>query len=266
VHEAVKELVQYDIAGIWLDGYGVTSAHPELFRLQELYDTIHEAAPHLIVANKHGPTGTEDYFDTEHGLNPPGMDPNYDRNAAKGKKLEVCTSMAGGWGWHAEKHFLPGERHCIPADRIYEHLKMLNTFGANLLLNLGPRWDGSIEPEQVRALLEVGERIRAGGYPVAEGEELAKMIARQQERMDIGILSKLRAAECREQKSIMLRLMKSRHTSPEYKAAHAEMRRLKDVDDPDSKKLIDQWYAEHPANWFVRGKQFLKPYTYDLHR
>jgi alpha-L-fucosidase len=37
----------------------------------------------------------------------------------------------------------------------------------NLLLNTGPLPDGSIHPEDVRTLREVGRRIRAHGWPSA---------------------------------------------------------------------------------------------------
>lgn len=44
-------------------------------------------------------------------------------------------------------------------------MKMLasaRTTGANLLLNTGPLGDGSIHPEDVATLKEVGRRLRAG--------------------------------------------------------------------------------------------------------
>jgi hypothetical protein len=37
------------------------------------------------------------------------------------------------------------------------------------------------------------------------------------------------------------------------------MRRLTDLSDPENQKLLDGWYKDHPADWFIRGEQFLKP-------
>ena len=37
--------------------------------------------------------------------------------------------------------------------------------GANLLMNIGPRKDGSIHPDDEKALREVGRRLRAEGSP-----------------------------------------------------------------------------------------------------
>ncbi len=259
VHAAVKELLKYDIAGVWFDGYGITKNNVELFRLQELYDMVHEAAPYYIVANKPGPTGTEDYFDTEFFFYPPGVDPNYDRNAAQGKKLEVCFSIGGGWGWHAEKHFLPGETYSWPADRVWNQLLMLNTFGANGLLNIGPRWDGSIEPDQVRTLLEIGERIEQEGFPVATGAEKKRLAQTVQRRLDQKIVTKERGPESREFKTITLKYAKT-PDAPEYKEAAVKLREIKNINSEENRQLLDQWYKDHPADWFIRGEQFLAPF------
>jgi len=258
VRKAVKKLVKYDIAGVWFDGYGITKTRQVLFRLQELYDIVHEAIPYALVVNKPGPTGTEDYFDTEGFFYAPGIDPNYDRNAAQGKRLEVCKSMAGGWGWHAERHFLPHEKHAWPAERLWKELMMFNTFGANLLLNLGPRWDGSIEPSQVEVLAEIGDRIRKEGYPEAKGAERDALAAEVQRKIDAKLIRKLRGRDWGKQKAVVKRLQ-MQPKSDEYKTAMKEMRRLTDLADPENQKLLDQWYEGHPADWFIRGKQFLKP-------
>ena len=44
-------------------------------------------------------------------------------------------------------------------------LKVARRLDANLLINIGPRGDGSIHPDDEKALREVGERIRRFGYP-----------------------------------------------------------------------------------------------------
>ena len=169
--------------------------------------------------------------------------------------------MAGGWGWHHERHFLLGERYSWPAEKVWNELKLANTFGVNLLLNLGPRWDGSIEPSQVAALVETGDRIRREGYPAATGEERDKLTAQVQLKLDRNVLQKIRAREFGRLRAIRLQLTRKRG-DPEYKATTKKMNQLLDLGDPENRRLIDQWYEDHPADWFVRGKQFLKTTNY----
>jgi alpha-L-fucosidase len=46
-----------------------------------------------------------------------------------------------------------------------EKLKFALLKNANLLLNTGPLPDGSIHPEDIKTLREVGKRIREYGWP-----------------------------------------------------------------------------------------------------
>jgi alpha-L-fucosidase len=73
--------------------------------------------------------------------------------------MEVCwTTQKGSWGWHENApHLSAGEA--------WEELRAARRLDANLLLNIGPKGDGSIAPEQERILREMGRRIRASGYP-----------------------------------------------------------------------------------------------------
>jgi alpha-L-fucosidase len=50
-------------------------------------------------------------------------------------------------------------RHLTP-DEVMYLLGVARRLGANLLLNIGPRGDGSVHPLDRRALLEVGRRLR----------------------------------------------------------------------------------------------------------
>ena len=44
-------------------------------------------------------------------------------------------------------------------------LQVARRLGANLLMNIGPRGDGSIHPDDDRTLREVSRRIREAGFP-----------------------------------------------------------------------------------------------------
>jgi len=138
------------IAAIWLDGIAVPlSGDRTKFKCQELYDHIHRLQPQVLVSYKQGLLGTEDFFAPEHKAveNP------------SGKPMEICSTLQEkSWGYNAQA------RH-ISTDEAWAKLVAASTARANLLLNTGPRPDGSIPEEHARVLRELGERIRAEGWP-----------------------------------------------------------------------------------------------------
>jgi alpha-L-fucosidase len=83
----------------------------------------------------------------------------------KDKHNEICdTLQPGAWGYTAADD---GSHHT--ADEVIEMLADAARQNCNLLLNTGPLPDGSIHPEDVATLREVGQRIRADGWPQAGG-------------------------------------------------------------------------------------------------
>ncbi len=69
---------------------------------------------------------------------------------------ETCDCLAGGWGW-SPKSSPRSLRECI------QLLVKVAVGDGNLLLNVGPRPDGAMEPEQVRRLAEVGDWLSRYG-------------------------------------------------------------------------------------------------------
>ena len=59
-------------------------------------------------------------------------------------------------------------RH-LSAGEVMDLLEKARSLKANLLLNIGPRGDGSVHPADVKALTEIGRRIRNNGFPGAPG-------------------------------------------------------------------------------------------------
>jgi alpha-L-fucosidase len=138
------------IAAIWLDGIAVPlNGDRTKFKCQELYDHIHRLQPQVLVSYKQGLLGTEDFFAPE-------------RTAVEnpsGKPMEICSTLQEkSWGYNTQ------ERH-ISTDEAWTKLAEAATARANLLLNTGPRPDGSIPPEHERVLRALGQRIRAEGWP-----------------------------------------------------------------------------------------------------
>jgi alpha-L-fucosidase len=144
------------IAAIWLDGIAVPlSGDRTKFKCQELYDHIHRLQPQVLVSYKQGLLGTEDFFAPEHRAveNP------------SGKPMEICSTLQEkSWGYNAQA------RH-ISTDEAWAKLVAASTAGANLLLNTGPLPDGAVPQEHVRVLRELGQRLRAEGWPAPVEED-----------------------------------------------------------------------------------------------
>ena len=147
----------HPVAGIWLDGIG-SFKHMEdgvaRSRAQELYDRIHASRPQILVSYKQGLTGTEDFFAPERGVRRAG-DGAVTSQAAK--PYEICTTLQpDSWGYK----IADDGRHHGP-DWVLTQLAEAAAIPANLLLNTGPKGDGSIPEEDVQTLREVGRRLAA---------------------------------------------------------------------------------------------------------
>jgi alpha-L-fucosidase len=73
---------------------------------------------------------------------------------------ELCTTLAGGvWGWKPDGK-IKSLRDCI------QLLAKVAGRDGNLLLNVGPRPDGVIDPPQAERLREVGDWLAANGESI----------------------------------------------------------------------------------------------------
>lgn len=68
-----------------------------------------------------------------------------------GRPWEACMTLNESWGYHATDHFYKSSKEVITL-----LLKCISG-GGNLLLNIGPKADGTIPEESVKILSEVGE-------------------------------------------------------------------------------------------------------------
>jgi len=169
-NQITELLTQYGhpIASIWLDGIGVplrprnadgtvregydprTDGDP--FEVQKLYDHIHSVSPMALVSYKQGYLGTEDFYAPEHKAH------NRFGQSFGDVPGEVCTTMivrpSRSWAWTEESR---GQH--MTADEVWKAISDARDANCNLLLNSGPLPDGSLDPEDVATLLEVGERL-----------------------------------------------------------------------------------------------------------
>ena len=138
------------IGAIWLDGIATPASRPDkvhLFKAQELYDHIHSLQPQVLVSYKQGLIGTEDFKAPERHFTETSRVP-----------LELCdTLQPRSWGYDRM-----AEGTHKSADQVMEMLENAKAINANLLLNTGPLPDGSIHPDDVLTLSEVGKRLKNG--------------------------------------------------------------------------------------------------------
>lgn len=187
----IRELLtQYGpIAGIWFDGIGHYRRNPENYsRLSETFSIIRALQPQCLISFKEGAIGQEDFISPEHFLMPapvkwdtPRRQERRDIRLQRWKRfqeekwhkyfrhkpVEINTTMQecanrdgvgqpGGWiNDNAARH--------LSADEVMFLIKVARSLNANLLINVGPVADGSIHPDDEKALREVGRRLRRKG-------------------------------------------------------------------------------------------------------
>jgi len=149
VHGQVEELCSNygPIDVLWFDGawpYG-----PEDWRAEELLQKVRKLQPHILVNNR---TGLPGDFDTPEQHVPWWSPP--------GRLWETCMTMNESWG------YFEADRNWKTPRQIIETLVRVVSLGGNLLLNVGPRGDGSFPPEAVEVLAHVGAWMRRHGESI----------------------------------------------------------------------------------------------------
>ena len=161
VNDGITELCSNygPIAGVWLDGIAVPlSGDKSKFKVPELYKHIRQLQPQTLICYKSGLyPELEDFMAPEK----PQIEKAIMNRGTK--PLEICRTMQKHsekapkgtlWGW------LEGADHVSP-DEVMEMLAEAKIPDANLLLNVGPLPDGSIHPDDIATLKEVGRRLQA---------------------------------------------------------------------------------------------------------
>lgn len=134
----LKELsLNYKPDLFWFDGDWDFSA--EIWKAKEIREQLFQWLPNTIVNSRIN--GYGDYDTPENGV--PITQP-------KGKWWELCMTMNDSWGYQGnDKNYkTPNQIIRIFADCI--------GMGGNLLLDIGPKADGTIPAEQVNILKELG--------------------------------------------------------------------------------------------------------------
>jgi alpha-L-fucosidase len=149
-----------EVGGIWFDGWW---DKPDAeWRLQKTYELIHSLQPAALVGSNHHrkPFPGEDFQMFEKdlpGANTAGFN---DKSEVGTLPLEMCETMNNSWGYNKTD-----ERYKSTRDLVHLLVKAAG-YDANLLLNVGPRPDGAIQPEFVSRLQEMGRWLARNGEAI----------------------------------------------------------------------------------------------------
>lgn len=168
VHAQLRELLTNygPIAGIWLDPIMGYYHRPDLFPIKQTYALIRSLQPQVLISFKQGAIGSEDFAAPErsgHSLAERLKDPEHKDIARrawesnKNKHNEICDTLQPRvWGYKEAD-----DSQHLNADEVMKRLESAWAQNCNLLLNTGPLPVGSIHPEDVKTLRQVGRKIRA---------------------------------------------------------------------------------------------------------
>lgn len=165
-------LTQYGpIAGLWFDTDSNYYKHRDRYpHLDETFALIRSLQPQTLISFCHGVTGDEDFITYEHRFHRQSefkYVPAEVKKKLADKPVEICTTMQldhpGGKGTKMWFN-VEGAYHRGPDD-VWALLAQSRHDRTNLLLNIGPRGDGSIHPADAAALREVGTRLKSAGWP-----------------------------------------------------------------------------------------------------
>lgn len=135
----------------------------------ELDAMVRGLQPHIVINNRLGRRRLGDYTTPERIVG------SFDNR----QPWEICDTLSESWGW------MPGTK-VRSAENVIHLLIDVVTGGGNLLLNVSPMGDGSLEEAHERRLLEIGEWLgRYGeaiygtkGGPIVNDKEYGGAVSR----------------------------------------------------------------------------------------
>lgn len=152
-HARLREIVtRYNpIDLLWYDGWWPFNAAG--WRAEEMNKMVRAIQPHILFNGRNGLPG--DFATPEGHLTAP----------RPWRPWEACLTLNDSWGYHT------GDQHWKSPQQIVDFLAACAQGQGNLLLNIGPRGDGSIPEESVRVLEAVGDWLRRGGAEAIFGTD-----------------------------------------------------------------------------------------------
>lgn len=147
--------------GVWdMDGFPVEK-QPEIWNLYEQYELIHKLQPSCLVGNNHHltPFGGEDIQIFERDI--PGKN-EYGLSGQEVSRLplETCQTMNESWGYDIR------DNNYKSSEFLIKYLVQTAGKGANLLLNIGPRPNGTLPEQAIERLNAMGAWLDKHGETI----------------------------------------------------------------------------------------------------
>ncbi|MCX6598024.1 MAG: alpha-L-fucosidase [Acidobacteria bacterium] len=150
---------RYQPAILWNDiGY------PKVGKLEKIFSDFYNRDPQGLVNNRFG----VEHFDFS--------TPEYSRyDTIVEKKWESCRGLGFSFGYNQ----VEGPEHVLAADKLVELLVDVVSKNGNLLLNVGPRPDGSISEIQQDRLRTLGKWLEVHGEGIFDTKPWVRAAARE---------------------------------------------------------------------------------------
>lgn len=133
---------------LWFDGDWERSA--KQWRMKEFVDYLHKLNPNVVINSRVNEFG--DYKTPEQALpvsKPEGV-------------WEFCTTMNDSWGYY------PTDLNYKTTGQVIRIFCECISKGGNLLLDVGPKEDGTLDPKQENILLELGDWVKRNESAIFE--------------------------------------------------------------------------------------------------
>lgn len=148
-HEALRELMSNygRIDMLWYDGCTAPGAvdaseMDRRWRIRELNEMVRSLQPDILINDRSH--RDSDFVTPEQSLAAPPV----------GQRWESCMTVNGSWGYKE------GDREWKSPETLIRSVLHCARHGGNLLLNIGPKPDGSVPPECVKRLEALGDYLR----------------------------------------------------------------------------------------------------------
>jgi alpha-L-fucosidase len=148
------------LGGIWFDG--MWDKPQADWRLGRTYKMIHDLQPQALIGSNHHltPFPGEDIQIIEKDL-PGGTTQTFNEKLEIGKlPLEMCDTINNSWGYNKTDTRKKGAKNLL------QLLIRAAGHDSNLLLNIGPKPDGTLPEEHVAYLKEMGAWLQKNGETI----------------------------------------------------------------------------------------------------
>ncbi len=155
------------IGAIWFDGvwdrdHQENGLKAETWNLANQYSLIHKLQPGCLIGNNHhmDPYPGEDIQIFERDIPGQNLYGYSEQAISQILPLETCQTMNRSWGYRIT------DTTYKSADFLIKYLIQTSAKGANLLLNIGPRPDGTLPEEALCRLKSIGEWLKQYGETI----------------------------------------------------------------------------------------------------